>query len=164
MWRGLEDHRRHRRAGHDCQDPHAPGLACTRATAFPGAADGALPRRPDPQGKSGSATGLTIPRALRSREAVKLRRREAIRVDARFELDGHRVQWLEFGLTGRCPCDGEVISASHLGVHSWNFCEGDLDPSRSETNLELLNRRFPPLFLLMFFIRSIVCSIVPTLK
>jgi hypothetical protein len=42
-------------------------------------------RRPDSQDKSGSATGLTIPRGLRSREAVKVRRRETIRVAAGFE-------------------------------------------------------------------------------
>ena len=38
-------------------------------------------RRPDPQDKSGSATGLTIPLGLRSGAAVKVRRREAIRAD-----------------------------------------------------------------------------------
>ena len=37
--------------------------------------------RPDPQGYNGSAMGLTIPLGPRSREAVKLRRREAIRAD-----------------------------------------------------------------------------------
>jgi hypothetical protein len=42
-------------------------------------------RRPDPQDKSGSATGLTIPRGPRSRKAVKVRRSEAIRAAAGFE-------------------------------------------------------------------------------
>ena len=46
-------------------------------------AHGALARMG--QGKSGSATGLTIPRGLRSRDAVGVPRREAIRVDAGFE-------------------------------------------------------------------------------
>ena len=38
-------------------------------------------RRPDPQAYNGSAMGLTIRLGPRSREAVKLRRREAIRAD-----------------------------------------------------------------------------------
>lgn len=38
--------------------------------------------RLDPQCKSGSATGPTMPRGLRSREAVKVRRSEAILADA----------------------------------------------------------------------------------
>ena len=43
VWRRLEDHRRDRRAGGDCQDTHASGVACTRAAALPGAAAGSLP-------------------------------------------------------------------------------------------------------------------------
>ena len=43
MWRRLEDHRRERRARRDCQDPHALGLACARATALTGAAAVSLP-------------------------------------------------------------------------------------------------------------------------
>jgi hypothetical protein len=39
----------------------------------------------NPQDKSGSATGLTIPRGLGSRVAVKLRRYEAIPADLGFE-------------------------------------------------------------------------------
>jgi len=41
--------------------------------------------RRDSQGKSGSATALTTSRGLRSGEAVKVRRREAIRAAAGFE-------------------------------------------------------------------------------
>ena len=40
--RHPEDHRRHRRAGGDCQDTHASGLACARAAARSGAAAVAL--------------------------------------------------------------------------------------------------------------------------
>jgi len=43
LWRGLEDHRRHRRSGGDRQDPHASGLACARCAALPGAAAGFVP-------------------------------------------------------------------------------------------------------------------------
>jgi len=42
-------------------------------------------QRPAPQGKSGSATGLTVPRGPRSREAVKVPRSEAIWFDAGHE-------------------------------------------------------------------------------
>ena len=42
-WRRVQDHRRNRGACGDCQDPHAPGLTCTRATALTGAAAGFLP-------------------------------------------------------------------------------------------------------------------------
>jgi hypothetical protein len=42
-------------------------------------------QRPAPQGKSGSATGQTIQRGLRSREAVKVPRSEAIWFDAGHE-------------------------------------------------------------------------------
>ncbi len=42
-------------------------------------------RRPDSQDKSGLATSLLIPRGRRSRDAVGLRRSEAIRVDSAFE-------------------------------------------------------------------------------
>jgi hypothetical protein len=41
--------------------------------------------RPDTQGYNGSPTGLTIRLGLRSREAVGVRRREAIRADEGFE-------------------------------------------------------------------------------
>ncbi len=39
-------------------------------------------RRPDSQDKNGLATSLMIPRGRRSRDAVGLRRSEAIRVDS----------------------------------------------------------------------------------
>jgi len=43
VWRRVEDHRRHRRARADCQDTHAPGLACARAAALTGVAAGVVP-------------------------------------------------------------------------------------------------------------------------
>ena len=43
VWRRLQDHRRHRRARRDGQDPHAPGPARARAAALTGAAAVSLP-------------------------------------------------------------------------------------------------------------------------
>jgi len=59
--------------------------ACARAAALTGAAAGAVPGDLILKSKNGSSTGLTIRRELRSREAVKLRRSEAIRADEGFE-------------------------------------------------------------------------------
>ena len=41
VWRSIEDHRRHRGPGRDCQNPLAPGPARACATTRPGAAAGA---------------------------------------------------------------------------------------------------------------------------
>jgi hypothetical protein len=43
LWRRVQAHRRRRSAGADRSDPHAPGLACARPAALPGAAAGPLP-------------------------------------------------------------------------------------------------------------------------
>jgi hypothetical protein len=56
-------------------------------------------RRPDPQGKNGSATGQTIPRGPCSRVAVKLRRCEAIRADVALK------QSSRVGNFHQTPCD-----------------------------------------------------------
>jgi hypothetical protein len=59
-----EDHRRHRGAGGDRKDPHAPGLC---RPALPGAAAGVFSGGLIPEGKNGSAAALTIPHGPRLR-------------------------------------------------------------------------------------------------
>ena len=85
VWRRLQDHRRHRRACGDYQDPHAPGLACARAAALPGAAAGAVPGglilKPTAVAQRSRRSGS----ASRSRKAFRLRRSEASRTDEKLE-------------------------------------------------------------------------------
>ena len=52
VWRRVQDHRRHRRARSDRQDPHASGLTCARAAMLTGAAAGAFPGCLISQGKT----------------------------------------------------------------------------------------------------------------
>ena len=81
VWGQLQDHRRHRGAGGDREDPHPPGPARQGPAARAGAAARSVrsclilkPIR--------SATRLTILRGLRSRVEVKSRQNEAIRADS----------------------------------------------------------------------------------
>ena len=67
VWRCVQDHRRHRGAGGDREDPHPPGPARQGPAARAGAAAAAFSGSLIPEGKNGSATALRVAHGPRLR-------------------------------------------------------------------------------------------------
>ena len=67
VWRCVQDHRRHRGAGGDREDPHPPGPARQGPAARAGAAAAAFSGSLIPEGKNSSATALRVAHGPRLR-------------------------------------------------------------------------------------------------